>query len=189
MDLQSKPGSKNLKKRIKLLIGLGNPGIDYQDTYHNVGADFADFFAGQNKEKETRIKSAKLFEYSAAGNLIAAKSLTFMNESGSAVKAAMTAFKLKPREIMIAHDDSDLFLGKSKFSFGRGTGGHKGIENAIKALRTKDFWRLRIGIRPPEEKIRAKAGSFVLKKIKPGDKKILESLFREIAKDGKFSGI
>ena len=167
MDFQS--------KGIKLIMGLGNPGADYKDTYHNAGAIFIEFLANQKK----------------AGNLILTKSPAFMNESGNAIKKALSSFKIKSPEILVVHDDSDLQIGKRKFSFGRGAGGHKGIESAISALKTKDFWRLRIGIRPlikaglPAEGRfkRPKAGSFVLKKIKTADKKILESLFRKIVEE------
>ena len=79
---------------------------------------------------------------------------------------------------MIVQDDSDIYLGNYKLSFGRGAAGHHGVENIQATLKTKNFWRLRIGIRPPNEKLRQKSEKFVLKKITAADKKILEEVFR-----------
>jgi len=100
-----------------------------------------------------------------------------MNESGKAVKEAVKYFRAKPEEILIIHDDSDIELGKYKISFGRGSAGHQGVESIIKSLGTKNFWRLRIGIRRTKRK---KAGEFVLKKITPADKLVWERLFSDL---------
>ncbi len=105
-----------------------------------------------------------------------------MNKSGKAVAEAKKRFKVKSEEILIIHDDSDIELGKYKFSFGRGSAGHKGIESIIKALKTKNFWRLRIGIRSKKvglsaEARRAKAEDFVLKKITKKDLLIFNEVF------------
>ena len=103
-----------------------------------------------------------------------------MNNSGKFVVKAAKKAGAKPEEILIAHDDSDLEIGKYKIDFGRGAGGHHGIESIQKHLKTNDFWRLRIGIRPANETVRQKAEEFVLKKISSNDKKILGSVFEEI---------
>ena len=114
-----------------------------------------------------------------------------MNESGGFVKKMLKKKGVKPEALLVIHDDSDLNLGSFKFSFGRGSAGHKGAESVIRTLGTKDFWRLRIGIRPigPISPIgligliarrRKKAGEFVLRKISAKDKKTLESVFAEI---------
>lgn len=180
MDLQS--------KGVKLAIGLSNPGTDHENTYHNIGGIFIDFLENKNGKNPTIKKSEKLFRYSTYPNLILTRTSTFMNESGKAAAAAMKILKIKPEETILIHDDSDLKIGESKFSFGRGSGGHKGIESVIKVAKTKNFWRLRIGIRPARERIRTKAGNFVLKKIKTDDKKIFASLFQKISKEN-FNGI
>jgi len=142
--------------RIKLIIGLGNPGKEYQNTYHNVGFLAVDYLA----------KNPPNY-----------KSDAYMNQSGPWVLKEIKKNGIKPEELLIVHDDSDIKIGNYKFSFGRGAAGHKGIESVIKALRTKNFWRLRIGIRPIG---RTKAAAFVLKKIKPADKRNLETVFRKI---------
>lgn len=107
-----------------------------------------------------------------------------MNESGSFVAKILKKKGIKPENLFVIHDDSDIETGKYKVSFGRGSAGHNGVESIIKALKTKNFWRLRIGIRPP---IRAnqwlKASDFVLKKIGKKDIEILEDIFRKIIKN------
>jgi len=102
-----------------------------------------------------------------------------MNESGGFVKKMLRKKGVRPEALLVIHDDSDLNLGSFKLSFGRGSAGHKGAESVIRTLGTKDFWRLRIGIRPIVGR-RKKAGEFVLKKISAKDKKTLESVFAEI---------
>src|SRR3989344_5953075 len=158
--------------KYRLIVGLGNPGEGYESTYHNVGFLFIDFLS-----KEALFKSAKHFEYAEIGDTILVKPLTFMNESRRAVSSAAKRFKSKPQEMLIIHDDADIELGKYKVSTGRGSAGHKGVESIMKALGTKDFSRLRIGIRP---KIRARAGDFVLKRISKGGWSVLRSTFKEI---------
>ena len=101
-----------------------------------------------------------------------------MNESGRAVDAAVTYFKIKPADLIVAHDDSDITLRRYKLSFGSSSAGHHGVDSVIGVFGTKNFWRLRIGIRPLNT--RAKALSFVLKKIKKDDEKILSHVFEDI---------
>jgi len=146
--------------KIKAIIGLGNPSLEYQDTYHNAGYIIIDSLLSSKKN----LKEYKDFSYFKDKNYIFSKTLTFMNESGKAIKNFIDFFKLSPDEILIIHDDSDLIIGSHKISFGKNSAGHKGVESIIKTLKTKDFWRLRIGIRKDESK-RAKAEKFVLKKI------------------------
>jgi len=147
------------KQDVKLIISLGNPDKKYDQTYHNVGH----MMVG---ELEKGIKSD-----------------VFMNQSGKFVKDAMKNKNLKPNNLLIIHDDSDIHLGKYKLSFGRNAAGHKGVQDIINHLKTKDFWRLRIGVRNPKEKIRVKAEDMVLKKISPTHKKILEEVFTQAAQE------
>src|SRR3989344_7809417 len=154
---------------INLIIGLGNPNPEYANTYHNVGHLFIDHLL--------KIENLKL-------KII--KSEVYMNKSGSFVSKTLKKYNAQPEELLIVHDDSDIELGKYKLSFGRGSAGHHGIESIQTTLKTKDFWRLRIGIRPinpigPVNR-RPKAGDFVLKKISSENKKILEKVFQEIIK-------
>ncbi len=158
--------------KIKAIIGLGNPDSKHQRTYHNAGYLFIDYLASRDLAKPDKLL----------------KSDFFMNESGSSVKKIMKKHGLKPEELLVAHDDSDIEIGRYKISFGRGSAGHKGVESIIKNLKTKNFWRLRIGVRPmadlPAESTCRwrKAGEFVLKKISTEDKKTLEKVFGQISK-------
>ena len=145
-------------QKFKLIVGLGNPDPKYENTYHNVGHLFIDFL----------------------GKGI--KSETYMNKSGEFVKELVKKNKVKPEQLLIVHDDSDIGLGKYKFSFGRSSAGHKGVQNIIDQLKTQKFWRLRIGIRPAREKVRAKADELVLRQITPAYKKKLGETFKEIIK-------
>ena len=176
------------------IIGLGNPGSQYDSTYHNAGWLALDFLIQSSRSKIESLKFKKYgsFQYLKTEDYIFIKPQTFMNESGKAVLAAMKYFsaknrKIKPGEILVIHDDSDIELGKLKLSFGQRAAGHHGVESIIKNLKTKDFWRIRIGIRPKAsrkktgllaETDRAKASEFVLKKTTPADKLILEQLFK-----------
>lgn len=104
-----------------------------------------------------------------------------MNESGRFVVNMVRKYNIKPEKILIVHDDSDIESGKYKFSFGRGSAGHKGVESVINALKTKNFWRLRIGIRP-KKVLRKKAEEFVLKKITKKDLAVFNKVLEESLK-------
>ncbi len=151
---------------IKIIIGLGNPGKEYEKTYHNVG-----FLAVNYLAKNPPISN---FQFSISKLL---KSDVFMNESGGFVAKMLKKQGVKPENLLIVHDDSDIEIGKYKISFDRGSAGHNGVESIIKSLKTKNFWRLRIGIRP--QKSKQKAEKFVLKKIDKKNLEILEKVFEE----------
>lgn len=173
--------SRNIKG-IKLIIGIGNPGERYKLTYHNAGLLFISFIR-ENRRGRLHFKTHKSgkFSYTRLDGTIIAHPLTFMNSSGNAVLKAMKFFGIKPEEILIVHDDSDILLSKYKICFGRGAAGHHGISSIIELTGTKSFWRLRIGIRKAALWKTKKAGSFVLKKINPSDRKKITELFGEIA--------
>lgn len=148
----------------KLIMGLGNPGVGYEDTYHNIGLIFVASLANSPWKRVSR----KHFFYSEKGGFILVKASVFMNESGIAAREALAYFKTTPASLIVAHDDSDFFWGSHKLAFGQGAAGHKGVESVIAELGTKNFWRLRIGIRKKEEIIhdnRQKAEALVLKKL------------------------
>lgn len=162
---------------LKIIVGLGNPVTEYGGTYHNAGHLLLDFLAGSNAEW----KKTDLFRYIRQNDLILAKTDVFMNESGKATKKILSYFKLKPGDMAIAHDDSDLMIGEYKIQFGRGSAGHRGVASVLSVLKTKDFGRIRIGVRAPQEQSRKKAGDFVLKKIGPRESTLLKNVFATIA--------
>ncbi|MST04212.1 MAG: peptidyl-tRNA hydrolase [Candidatus Pacebacteria bacterium] len=157
---------------IKAIFGIGNPGKEYENTYHNVGKNFLKFATKDFESSDNKnISNIKIFQ-----------SDLFMNESGMFVAKKLRNTNVKTNEIAIAHDDSDLNIGSFKIDFDINSAGHKGIESIIQNLETKKFWRIRIGIRPQVETRRMKAEEFVLNNINKEDLKSLESVFLEIEK-------
>lgn len=134
-----------------IIVGLGNPGIEYERTRHNVGrwileliAERNEFFAWElNKNLQARTTDGELEGKKVAFVLPE----TFMNKSGVTVKKLVSS-KKDIEKLIIVQDDIDIPLGTIKFSEGKGDGGHNGIDSIIKALGTKNFVRLRIGICP-----------------------------------------
>jgi peptidyl-tRNA hydrolase, PTH1 family len=167
----------------KLIVGLGNPGAEYEDTYHNVGmlALAAIATHGEKGGETLRFKRhGDLFEYTKAGSTIFVRPLVFMNESGRAVADALHAFGIASQELLILQDDTDLAIGKYKIAAGQNSAGHHGVDSIIESLGGNDFTRTRIGIRATDEPRRKKAAEFVLAPITPEDKKIFAGVFAEI---------
>ena len=137
-----------------LILGLGNPGPRYELTRHNAGFLVLDNLADKYKINLTQHKYRSLYGKGEIEGLpvILAKPMTYMNESGKAVKALLSGFNLSPEQILIVHDDIDLPLGKIKTKFKGGDGGQLGIRSTIERLQTRDFCRIRIGIDRHEER-------------------------------------
>lgn len=166
------------KIKFKLIVGLGNPGDEYENTRHNTGFLVIDKIAKKLEISDFKHEK-KLLSETAKNKIIVAKPQTFMNKSGSAVLALAKFHKIKPENILVIHDDIDILWGNSKLSYGRSSAGHKGVESIIKALKTKNFWRLRIGIQPTLKK-HTSADKIILKKFTPAELKILYKTIKEI---------
>lgn len=153
-----------------LIVGLGNPGIKYAGTRHNIGFEAVDRLAKENSFPDFKLQNrfqAETTEGTISGRkAILAKPRTFMNNSGQAVKALADYYKIK--DLFVIHDDIDLPLGEIKASKNRGSAGHKGVESIIEQLKTKDFGRIRIGICPEEGKPE-NVEDFVLQKFNRTD--------------------
>lgn len=131
-----------------LIIGLGNPGPKYKHTRHNLGARVIEALRVTLKQpsfRATRALSARVSE----GTAILAIPTTFMNDSGTAVRALLKKFRVPPDHLLVVHDDKDLTFGVHRMQRNRGPAGHRGVDSIIQTLGTKDFRRLRIGIGPP----------------------------------------
>lgn len=158
---------------MKLIIGLGNPGKDYSETWHNLGFMAIDKFRELNDFNKFK-KDAKLLSEISSGKIgrekiILAKPQTFMNNSGQGVSTISHYFHIPPEGIIVIHDDVDLPLGKIRISFDSSAGGHNGIKSIIESLGTKKFTRVRIGIKTDKlEKVGM--ADYVLESI-PADKK------------------
>lgn len=162
-----------------LIIGLGNPGHEFESTRHNIGRDIVRSFGTSLSAKEFRVEKKwnALVAEARAGKEKIALLLpdTMMNKSGSAVGNATRFYKVKPTNIFVIHDDADLPLGRGKLSFGKHSAGHKGVESVIRALKTRDFWRFRIGIAGRRD---IPAEKLVLKKFTPEESRIIKKVIR-----------
>jgi PTH1 family peptidyl-tRNA hydrolase len=140
---------------LKVIVGLGNPGSKYTETRHNAGFWFVEEMAAAsgNPFRPEKKFHGELTKVSIAGNDIwLLKPETFMNRSGLAVKSLMSFYRLKPENLLVAHDEIDLPPGTVKLKTGGGHGGHNGLRDIISHLGTKDFHRLRIGVGHPGNK-------------------------------------
>ena len=146
-----------------IIVGLGNPGVDYEATRHNTGRRAVMHFA--HAQEATDWKSDKVLK--AQKNKIKSDACdatlllpdTYMNKSGTALKSLITSEK-KAARLVVVYDDLDLPFGKLRIKFGGSAGGHRGMESVIRSIKTKDFIRLRIGIAPttPSGKLKKPQG-------------------------------
>lgn len=166
---------------MKLIVGLGNPGLSYENTRHNLGAKALKIFAKENKLKLTLNRSLKsrIAEiYFGGTKCLLAVPITFMNLSGEAVRLLVNFYKVPPEDLLVIHDDMDLELGTIRFKKQGSSGGHKGITSIIKALGAQDFNRLKLGIGKNFSKQEAK--DYVLSGFSKKENKILDNLFKGI---------
>jgi PTH1 family peptidyl-tRNA hydrolase len=152
------------------VIGLGNPGEEYKQSRHNAGRMAVDYF----KSKISNPKSTTIIE-----------SAEFMNNSGKAV-AKVVKSKKAAQNLIVVYDDIDLPLGVLKIVWNRGSGGHKGLESVARAVKTKEFTRVRIGVSPLGAKNRARKPSgeekvlnFILGKFKPAEEGELKKILKK----------
>lgn len=131
---------------IRLVVGLGNPGPEYEKTRHNIGFELVDLLAAERGLKWTKEHKFRAKIASAARDLVFAKPLTFMNLSGNAVSRLMRSYALSPDQILVAYDDVSLPPGSLRFRANGSAGGHNGIRSLLEYLGTEEFPRLRIGI-------------------------------------------
>lgn len=136
-----------------LLVGLGNPGAEYDGTRHNIGFAVADDLCarmGGSFRKHKRA-SAVVAEGRLAGQrAVVAKPMTFMNVSGSAVAGLSAFYRVPTEQVVVIHDELDLPLGALRVKSGGGAGGHNGVKSTVASLSTPEFFRVRVGIdRPP----------------------------------------
>lgn len=163
-----------------LIIGLGNPGEDYQNTRHNMGREAVQAFRKTSDFPEFRFE--KKYNAEVAEDKIGKEKIvlalpnTFMNKSGFAAGALVRLYKIKPAAIIVVHDDADIPLGSAKLSFGKRSAGHKGVESIIRTLKTNEFWRFRLGIAGkrdiPAEKI-------VLRKFTPDEQRAVKKVIKK----------
>jgi PTH1 family peptidyl-tRNA hydrolase len=162
-----------------LIAGLGNPGPRYAATRHNVGFRLIDELARQCgvpasafKERfHGEIASARLGEQ----ELVLLRPQTFMNESGRSVQAACTFYKLKPADLIVAHDDLDVPFSEVRLKQGGGDGGQRGVRSVTSAL-GPDYIRIRLGIGRPPPDFRGDVADFVLQAFPSAEQAIVEQM-------------
>ena len=138
---------------IRLIVGLGNPGAEYEQTRHNAGFWLVDNLA--NSLPNARLQRESGFDAMVAKTIIGGNQLwllepqTYMNRSGQSVGAIARFYKIQPDEVLVVHDELDLPPGAAKLKKGGSSGGHNGLKDITSALGTQDYWRLRIGIGHP----------------------------------------
>lgn len=164
---------------VKLIVGLGNPGKEYEATRHNAGFWWVDELArahGSSFRADAKFHGliAKVTLHGHEVHLL--KPQTFMNVSGRAVGAVAQFYKLEPAQILVVHDELDLPPGSVKLKLGGGHGGHNGLKDIITHLGTRDFWRLRIGIGHPGE--RTEVVDYVLNVPRKEEQVLIEAALR-----------
>jgi PTH1 family peptidyl-tRNA hydrolase len=150
---------------IKLLVGLGNPGSEYEGTRHNAGFGWADSAARELKLSLAMDRSyhGQVARGQVHGQTVwLLKPQTFMNLSGKSVGALARFFKIKPEEILVVHDELDVLPGEAKLKFGGSHAGHNGLRDIHAQLGTGDYWRLRLGVGHPG--VKSEVVHWVLKK-------------------------
>ncbi|AOB29785.1 peptidyl-tRNA hydrolase [Bordetella sp. H567] len=137
---------------IRLIVGLGNPGPEYETTRHNAGFWLADHIADDLRASFAMEKGFNGFVAKArhgGENAVLLKPMTYMNRSGQSVGALARFYKFAPEQILVLHDELDLLPGQVKLKQGGGHAGHNGLRDIQSALGSPAFWRLRIGIGHP----------------------------------------
>lgn len=191
-DCEMQSGLRGMIWRMALVIvGLGNPGKEYEKTRHNAGRSAVELIAKQEGFDE--------FVFNKTSNALVAKGVvgsekatlvlpeTMMNLSGKAVAAFVKTPKAA-KNLLVIHDDLDLPLGTVKMVFGRGSGGHKGVESIMRATKTKEFARIRIGISAAGKKNQAKKVvgeekviKMVIGKWKPTEEVLVKKVLKKVA--------
>ncbi len=167
---------------IKLFVGLGNPGAEYEGTRHNAGFWWIDALA---RELKVNLSGDRSYHGLVARTSVQGQNVwllepqTFMNLSGKSVGALARFFKIQPEEIMVVHDELDVVPGQAKLKFGGSHAGHNGLRDIHEKLGTGDYWRLRLGIGHPG--VKSEVVNWVLQKPSPDQRTAMhESIDRTL---------
>lgn len=178
---------------MKLIVGLGNPGKEYEGTRHNIGFFIVEEIKNQilnskhetlNNDQNSKFKYENKFqaEVCKIGEVLFAKPQTFMNRSGQAVQAIAHYYVIQAEDIYVIHDDLDIELGSYKIVQAKGPKIHNGLNSIEQALGTKGFWRVRVGVdsRTPEERAVWRGRDYVLAKFTQEENATLNQVVSEI---------
>ncbi len=179
---------------MKIFVGLGNPGKEYENSRHNAGFLFLDALA---KELDLSFKFNKKFNADLASrrdDLFLIKPQTFMNRSGQALRAFLDFLKIDladalngpldgPNDLIVVHDDLDLELGSFKLQKGKGPKGHNGLQSIYDHLGTQDFWHLRLGVDSRQGDRKIPAADYVLQSMPPAEQEKMKKMFTQLLQE------
>jgi PTH1 family peptidyl-tRNA hydrolase len=178
---------------IRLIVGLGNPGNEYAQTRHNAGFWLVDQLARGELRRETRFAALACKTSITKHEVWLLEPQTFMNRSGLSVAALANFYKITPESILVVHDELDLQPGVAKLKKGGSSGGHNGLKDIDRALGTRDYWRLRLGIGHPRTLgLQQPVVDFVLHRPRAEEQRLIDaSLEKSLAAiplvcDGRF---
>ncbi len=168
---------------MKLIVGLGNPGKEYEKTRHNSGFMVMDLLAEKcgvsiNTNKFNALTASARIEGQA---VLLMKPLTYMNESGNAVIQAVNYYKIEPEDILVIHDDMDLPTGSLRIRKKGSSGGQKGMKSIIAHLGTEDFARIKIGVGHSEKGNHKKVPDWVLSPVPKAEKDVFDFALKQAA--------
>lgn len=161
---------------MKLIVGLGNPGREYERTPHNLGFRVIQSLLAAEDETPKAQSKFQCQLYKSGGTLLA-KPQTFMNQSGQAVGQILAFYKIEPAQMLVIYDDIDLPLGSLRTRLGGGSSGHKGVESIIQTV-GPDFYRLRLGI---NKGLAGDLTQYVLKPLSNAEHALLEPVIQKAA--------
>ena len=163
---------------IRLIVGLGNPGAEYEQTRHNAGFWLVDNLAnssGARLNRETKYNALMAKTSISGQEVYLLEPQTYMNRSGQSVGALSRFFKINPDEVLVVHDELDLMPGIARLKKGGSAGGHNGLKDITAALGTQDYWRLRLGIGHPRTlSLQQQVADFVLHRPRREDQDLIE---------------
>jgi len=177
---------------MKIIVGLGNPGEQYKNTRHNIAWLYLDYLLGPVKWSENKKWAALTHE---TDGFLYVKPLSFMNNSGQVVQKILNYYKLLPKnfglllkkesdltnELIVIHDDLDIPFGKYKTASDSSSAGHRGVQSIINYLKTKNFYRFRLGIANDLLRNQIPPEKFVLQKFNKEEKEKLNEIFSQIS--------
>lgn len=169
---------------MKLIVGLGNPGKEYEKTRHNVGFMFIDFFATKHSSSPFQLKkkfNTKIADVDVQGEkYLLAKPQTYMNDSGRSIYEITHFYDIPPEDIVIVHDDLDIQFGEFKIQTGRGPKDHNGLLSIEQNLKNKEFTRVRIGVDARIDEHKQSGREYVLSNFTQVEQTRLHELFGRI---------
>lgn len=160
---------------IRLIVGLGNPGAEYEQTRHNAGFWLVDQLQPRGLQRDKNFQALVGKVRIAAHEVWLLQPQTYMNRSGQSVGALCRFYKITPDQVLVVHDELDIAPGLAKLKLGGSSGGHNGLKDITAALGTQDYWRLRIGIGHPRSlNLQQPVADFVLHRPRKEEQNLID---------------